>query len=514
MKEENAADHNGAKMANKIDALVYMWGYLPGALPDKSLLLLPEPVRLPSSIDGGDSWKEVCGGGCGFAMAISDSGKLITWGAADEEGQIFLTSGKHGEIPEAFPFPTEDLVVKAVAGWAHCVSVTEAGEVYTWGWSECIPSMKTLRDLAIGGGLLKDSTGKQSLTTAEQAGPQDSNGVDRMDSQLDNKRVGEETAKRRKINSVKEDTEISSPGDDLFTTLPCLVNFGPGVKIAAVAAGGRHTLALSDMGQVWGWGHGGEGQLGLGTRVKMVSSPHIIPCIELPASAKDRSSVIYQASKAAAGKVLGNYVKGIACGGRHSVVVTVCSTLLICLYVPYQIRGHCLLLDGGFMDRSAFFPYCLSMCGQGNTNDLLRPTCVSSLSSTQVESISAGLWHTVCITAEGLVYAFGGNQFGQLGTGTDQGETIPRLLDAPILEGKCAKRVSCGARHNVVLTGTVWCGFSIQSVKMNMMASYFPGAGINMASLVLEIQSIATYHLRYPSMDVYHEILFVVGGTR
>lgn len=76
------------------------------------------------------------------------------------------------------------------------------------------------------------------------------------------------------------------------------------------------------MGQVWGWGHGGEGQLGLGTRVKMVSSPHIIPCIELPTSAKDRSSVIYQGSKAAAGKVIGNYVKGIACGGRHSIVVT------------------------------------------------------------------------------------------------------------------------------------------------------------------------------------------------
>lgn len=76
-------------------------------------------------------------------------------------------------------------------------------------------------------------------------GPQDSKLVDRMDFQLDNRRHGDETVKRRKINTVKEDAEISSPGDELFTALPCLVNFGPGVKISAVAAGGRHTLALS-----------------------------------------------------------------------------------------------------------------------------------------------------------------------------------------------------------------------------------------------------------------------------
>lgn len=36
--------------------------------------------------------------------------------------------------------------------------------------------------------------------------------------------------------------------------------------------------------------------------------------------------------------------------------------------------------------------------------------------------MAAGLWHTVCISADGDVYAFGGNQFGQLGTGTDQAE--------------------------------------------------------------------------------------------
>lgn len=48
--------------------VVYMWGYLPGALPQRAPLLTPVTVRFPAS---GCSWKDVCGGGCGFAMAIS-----------------------------------------------------------------------------------------------------------------------------------------------------------------------------------------------------------------------------------------------------------------------------------------------------------------------------------------------------------------------------------------------------------------------------------------------------------
>lgn len=61
-------------------------------------------------------------------------------------------------------------------------------------------------------------------------------------------------------------------------------------------------------------------------------------------------------------------------------------------------------------------------CGQGSTSDLLRPTCISSLSGIQVLAVAAGLWHTVCIAGDGQVYTFGGNQFGQLGTGAEQAE--------------------------------------------------------------------------------------------
>lgn len=56
----------------KDNKIVFMWGYLPGALPQRSPLLSPVVVRLPGK-DATDAhgWRDVCGGGCGFAVAIS-----------------------------------------------------------------------------------------------------------------------------------------------------------------------------------------------------------------------------------------------------------------------------------------------------------------------------------------------------------------------------------------------------------------------------------------------------------
>lgn len=61
------------KMEKCKEAVMYMCGYLPGASTEKAPIVSPVPVQLPAPIFGGDSWKEVCGGGCGFAMAISGS---------------------------------------------------------------------------------------------------------------------------------------------------------------------------------------------------------------------------------------------------------------------------------------------------------------------------------------------------------------------------------------------------------------------------------------------------------
>ncbi|KAI8564106.1 hypothetical protein RHMOL_Rhmol03G0156600 [Rhododendron molle] len=257
-------------------------------------------------------------------------------------------------------------------------------------------------------------------------------------SSADSRGGGEESTKRRRMSSSKQAAEASTSGDDTLSALPCLVTLNPGVKIATVAAGGRHTLVLSDIGQVWGWGYGGEGQLGLGSRIRMVSSPHPVPCVDSSSSAKDRPMTLSRGGLTSDGqgfRVPGSYVKGIACGGRHSAVITDAGALLT---FGWGLYGQ---------------------CGQGSTDDELRPTCVSSLLGIRIEGVAAGLWHTICISADGDVYAFGGNQFGQLGTGTDQAETLPRLLDAPSLENMHVKTISCGARHSAVVAddGKVFC---------------------------------------------------------
>ncbi|KAK8563797.1 hypothetical protein V6N13_005971 [Hibiscus sabdariffa] len=261
----NGNESEKAKMEECKEMAVYMWGYLPGTSPEKSPILSPVPVRLPDSVEGGArSWKDVCGGGCGFAMAISDCGKLITWGSTDEEGQSYATSGKHGETPEPFPLPTEASIVKGAAGWAHCVAVTEnknssyvywlrdedsenTGEVYTWGWKECVPLGKVTLDLVSGGSFQKEIGGKQITVQTEQVSPK-SRGLNVGGGtvpQTDNRKTGEDLAKRRRISAAKEEHESSTSGDEYFTLSPCLVNLGPGVRITSVAAGGRHTLALS-----------------------------------------------------------------------------------------------------------------------------------------------------------------------------------------------------------------------------------------------------------------------------
>lgn len=57
----------------------------------------------------------------------------------------------------------------------------------------------------------------------------------------------------------------------------------------------------------------------------MVSSPHPVPCIDSSSLRNDRAMGLSHGCLGSEGqglRVPGNYVKRIACGGRHSAVIT------------------------------------------------------------------------------------------------------------------------------------------------------------------------------------------------
>lgn len=103
---------------------------------------------------------------------------------------------------------------------------------------------------------------------------------------------------------------------------------------------------VADIGQVWGWGYGGEGQLGLGSRIRMVSSPHPIPCIDSSSYGRDRSSAISRGSmsEGQSCRVPGTYVKAIACGGRHSAVITGSATAVFLFKLKNFPAGYTVFL--------------------------------------------------------------------------------------------------------------------------------------------------------------------------
>lgn len=63
-----------------------------------------------------------------------------------------------------------------------------------------------------------------------------------------------EPTKKRRISPSKQAAENASQSDNIdLSALPCLVSLAPGVRIVSVAAGGRHTLALS--GEIFSFSH-------------------------------------------------------------------------------------------------------------------------------------------------------------------------------------------------------------------------------------------------------------------
>ena len=71
--------------------------------------------------------------------------------------------------------------------------------------------------------------------------------------------------------------------------------------------------------------------------------------------------------------------------------------------------------------------YC--QLGNGNSNHGLSPSLLQgALQGKKIVSVSCGSHHSLALTSEGDVYAWGQNNCGQIGSGTTTNQTTPKKI--------------------------------------------------------------------------------------
>jgi len=161
-------------------------------------------------------------------------------------------------------------------------------------------------------------------------------------------------------------------------------------------------IILSEVGDVYAFGDGSTGQLGLGAS-SLMTTPHIVD--SLPR-----------------GKI---YM--LSAGYAHAVAVTEDGRI--------YTWGNNAFGQLGFRNISV---------------DFTLPSMVHALDETRIVYVCAGFGHTLAVTDQGITYAWGSNDKGQLGlegfTATFTPTIIPGLADHKVI------RVSCGYDTTVALT--------------------------------------------------------------
>ena len=196
-------------------------------------------------------------------------------------------------------------------------------------------------------------------------------------------------------------------GGSLKAEKPVIIPNLSNKKIVQIACGMYHSLALSREGDLYSWGMGFEGQLGLSAQYKSVSSPRYVKFF------------------------FKKPVKFVACGHNYSLCITFDNKLWgwgenklgqlgLGKVQIIEKPTHIELLD---------IPGEQEGCTKSDT--LINGTLVRPYSGKAFSAcfISAGFAHSAVVTHDGFLLTFGLNIYGQLGLGHTHSVFEPKLIE-------------------------------------------------------------------------------------
>eukprot|EP01118_Nematostelium_gracile_P013110 TRINITY_DN4908_c0_g1_i1.p1 TRINITY_DN4908_c0_g1~~TRINITY_DN4908_c0_g1_i1.p1 ORF type:complete len:793 (-),score=171.07 TRINITY_DN4908_c0_g1_i1:23-2269(-) len=278
---------------------------------------------------------------------------------------------------------------------------------------------------------------------------------------------------------------------------PTLIESLKGKKIMSVVCGEQHSMAIAELGDVYVWGRGREGQIGNGERmdsnlpvqVKELRHQRIIQadcgshhCIALTATGIaytwgklfrkgdpnqknnnfgfaiempgmraqkmiDKSMQAYfkgDTEDVQQNNDFGNFVDFFQTVPR--IVPGLSKVKISSVAAGYNFSLACSeegqLYSWGFNEKGQL--------GHGHRFNTEDPCLVERLSGVQIVGVGAGQQHSIVLSADGHVYSFGLGVFGQLGHGSLADELYPRRIEA--LMNSEVQQVSCGAYYSAALT--------------------------------------------------------------
>ena len=182
----------------------------------------------------------------------------------------------------------------------------------------------------------------------------------------------------------------------------------PTNPIISIGCGDRHSVALHASGELYTWGGTLYGKLG---------------------RTGDSNNTYYLVSS-----LTGKRVTHVAVGQCHTAVCT--------------DEGEVYTFGGGGKH------YNKGALGTGDTEDSMLPRRIPTFgNSILVRNVCCGGYHTLALTADRRVYAWGRGEFGQLGLGHDNNETEPKLIEALAQAGRVTV-LAAGENHSLATLDT------------------------------------------------------------
>ncbi|MDH4476045.1 MAG: hypothetical protein QE274_06190 [Verrucomicrobiaceae bacterium] len=343
-------------------------------------------------------------GGDDFTLALTSDGKVYTWGN-NNIGQLGDGTTNDSFVPVAVDMTgvlSGKTITAIAAGSSSCYALGSDGKVYAWGSNYV--------------GALGDGTGTNSSVPVAV----DMTGV------MSGKTVTAIAGAYLQGMALTSDGKVFSWGANTLGVLgdgttthrasPVAVDMTgvmSGKTIVAIAMAHYHGVAVSSAGRVYTWGgYGSSGTLGDG-----LATDSLAPV------AVDRSGVLS-----------GKSIVAVATGQYHTLALSSDGLIYSWGYSAYGELG-----DGAAVQRNS--PVAVDTSG--------------FLATKTVTAIDAGLRHSMALTSDGLVCAWGSNASGQLGNGSGLAATSPTAVDmSGAMSGLAATAIGSGNNQSFALASS------------------------------------------------------------